>query len=356
MRQQKTSVGVLGCTGLVGQHFVRLLDGHPWFRISLLAASPKSAGKSYQEACRWIAGGEMPPAVRDMTVVETSPDLVTESGCRVFFSALPAGIAGPLEAALRAAGYFIFTNASARRMDADVPILIPEINPDHASLLRDQIERHGGFIAAGSNCTTAGLVLGLKPLDPLDPVFCTVTTFQSLSGAGRTGLAALDISGNVLPFIGGEEDKMRRETRKILGRVHSGRIVDREISIRPTCCRVPVQVGHLLSIEVETARRADVDEVRELFKGFHSPPQVTGLPTAPETPIIVRVEEDRPQPLLDAGAGRPERARGMAATVGRIQADGRRISFLLLVNNLVRGAAGNVLLAAEFTRKGGLLP
>lgn len=356
MINKRIPAGVLGCTGLVGQHFVRLLDGHPWFRIKILAASKKSAGKSYEEACRWTAGGEMPPAVRDMTLVETSADLLITSGCRVFFSALPAGIAGPLEAALRAAGCFIFTNASARRMDADVPILIPEINPDHASLLGDQIKRHGGFIAAGSNCTTAGLVLGLKPLDPLDPVSCTVTTFQSLSGAGRTGPAALDISGNVLPFIGGEEDKMRRETQKILGRIRGGRIVDREISVRPTCCRVPVRVGHLLSIEVETAGRADADEVRALFGGFRPPPQAAGLPTAPEKPVIVRVEEDRPQPLLDAGAGRPERARGMATTVGRIRTDSRRISFLLLVNNLVRGAAGNVLLAAELTRKEGFLP
>ena len=355
MINNKIPVGVLGCTGLVGQHFVRLLDGHPWFRIKLLAASPKSAGKEYGEACRWIAGGEMPAAVRGMDIVEASADLLILSECRVFFSALPAGIAGPLEAALRAAGCFIFTNASARRMDADVPILIPEVNPEHATLIIDQVKRHGGFIAAGPNCTTAGLVLGLKPLDPLDPVSCTVTTFQSISGAGRRGLAALDISGNVIPHIGGEEEKMRRETQKILGRIHGGRIVGREIAVRPTCCRVPVRVGHLLSIEVETARRADADEVRALFEEFHLPSQVAGLPTAPEKPMIVRVEEDRPQPLLDAGAGRPERARGMAATVGRIRMDGRRISFLLLVNNLVRGAAGNVLLTAELARKEGFL-
>lgn len=356
MRQQKIPVGVLGCTGLVGQHFVRLLDVHPWFQIGLLAASPNSAGKPYDKACRWIAGGDMPSMVRGMDIFEAARDPLIESGIQVFFSALPAGIAGPLEASLRAAGCFVFTNASARRMDTDVPILVPEVNPDHTALLRDQISRHSGFIAAGPNCTTAGLVLGLKPLDPLESVSCTVTTFQSISGAGRRGLAALDLSGNVIPFISGEEDKMSRETRKILGRLDGGRIIGREIAVRPTCCRVPVRVGHLLSVEIEVAQQAGGEDVRALFEGFSPLPQVAGLPTAPEKSVVVRNEVDRPQPILDTAAGQPERTRGMAVTVGRIRTEAGRVAFLLLVDNLVRGAAGNVLLAAELSRKEGFLP
>jgi aspartate-semialdehyde dehydrogenase len=348
--------GVLGCTGIVGQQFVRLLDGHPRFQIAALAASSKSAGKPYEAATAWAVDGEMPAASRSAKVIEAGIDALLGTGASVFFSALPAAQAGPIESELRERGAAVFSNASSHRTDADVPILVPEIDAEHLGLARDQASRFdGGFIVAGPNCSTSGLAMVLKPLAAFGLKRVFVTTFQSISGAGRRGLAAMDIAGNVIPFIRNEEEKMAQETRKILGSIEGGSIEPFPLEIRATCCRVPVREGHLLSIEAEFDAVPEAEAVLAALVGFRAIPQALGLPTAPERPIILRSEEDRPQPILDVRAGTPERARGMAVTVGRPRFKGISLSLIALVHNTIRGAAGTCLLNAELADAEGLI-
>jgi aspartate-semialdehyde dehydrogenase len=352
----RIKVGILGCTGIVGQQFVRLLEGHPFFKLVAPSASPRSAGEPYGEVVSWVLDGDVPRSARPLEVLETDIARLLATGARIFFSALPAPIAGPLEKLLRENGCFVFTNASAHRADEDVPILVPEINPEHMSLALTQASRWGGAIVAGPNCATAGLVTTLKPLEEFGLNRVSVTTFQAISGAGRRGLAALDIAGNVIPFIRNEEEKIGRETRKILGRAEQGAVAPLPLEITASCCRVPVREGHLMSIEVEFHEKPDTDRVLSSLNGFRSRPQELGLPTAPERPIILRTEEDRPQPILDAWAGSPERARGMAVTVGRPRFLGRSLQIFALVHNTVRGAAGTCLLNAELAFAERLMP
>ncbi len=348
-------VGLLGCTGIVGQQFVRLLEGHPFFKLVAPSASPRNAGEPYGEVVSWVLDGDVPRSARPLKVLETDIARLLATGTRVFFSALPAPIAGPLETLLRENGCFVFTNASAHRADEDVPVLVPEINPEHLSLASTQASRWQGAVVAGPNCATAGLVMALKPLEGFGLGRVSVTTFQAVSGAGRRGLAALDIAGNVIPFIRNEEEKIGRETRKILGRVERGTVTPLPLEIAASCCRVPVREGHLLSIEAEFRDVPDPDQVLSSLAEFRGRPQKMGLPTAPERPVILRAEEDRPQPVLDAWAGSPERARGMAVTVGRPRFRGRVVSFFALVHNTIRGAAGTCLLNAELAFAQGLI-
>lgn len=341
---------VLGCTGLVGRQFVRLLDGHPFFDLSLLTASARSAGKPFAAA----AGGE--GRASGLVICETAAATVVGSGVRVVFSALPADAAGPLESELRQSGLLVFSNASAMRMEPDVPLLVPEVNPGHLELCREQRRRHGGFIVTNPNCVVAGLAIALKPLRPLGLRAVTVSTYQAVSGAGRRGVAALDIMGNVIPFIAGEEEKLAREARKILGTLDGGRVQDCALEVFPSCSRVAVKDGHLQSVSAEFAGDVGLPELREALAGFTAEPQRLGLPTAPQSPIVVRDEADRPQPLLDADAGAPGRAAGMAVSVGRLRRQGRRFGFFLLVHNAVRGAAGGSLLNAELALRRGFVP
>ncbi len=352
---EKIKVAVLGATGLVGKQFVRMLAGHPWCEIALLTASARSAGKRFSDAVSCEAGDVLPPYVAELEMAETSAAACLESGVRVAFSALPAHTASGLETQLREEGICVFSNASSHRMDADVPIVIPEINPEHLKLARAQREKHRGFIVTNSNCSTAGLALALAPLIPFGIRTVTVSTYQSVSGAGRRGLTAMAILGNAVPFIAAEEEKIERETAKILGRCEGTSIAASGIDLRASACRVPVREGHLESVIVELEQDVTADEVAQAFAGFRGLPQALGLPSAPRCPIIVRTGADRPQPALDAWAGEPERAAGMAVPIGRIRRKGQDIAFFLLVHNLVRGAAGTCVLTFELALRKGYL-
>jgi aspartate-semialdehyde dehydrogenase len=344
---KKFRVAIMGSTGLVGQQFVRLLEDHPYLELAGLTSSSRSAGRAYGRAMHWAVDGDVPEAVRAVEVLETSLDAVLGVAPAIVFSALPPPAADGIERALRERGLRVFSNAGSRRSDADVPIIIPEINPSHLELARGQLARHGGFIVTNSNCSTSGLVMVLKPLQRFGIRDVQVTTFQSISGAGRRGLAAMDIAGNVIPFIRNEEEKMARESRKILGELGGPGIIPAPFSVSATCCRVPSREGHLMSVSVRFAEEVSAAAVAEALASFRGVPQELGLPTAPERPLIVREEEDRPQPVLDARAGRPPRARGMSVSVGRIRGTTGGISLVLLVHNTIRGAAGTCLLTAE---------
>jgi aspartate-semialdehyde dehydrogenase len=348
-------VAILGCTGLVGQHFVRMLDGHPDFEITALTGSDRSAGLPYRESVAWAAGGDIPANTAETIVLATTAETIAASGARLVFSALPASVAGSLETDLRNRGLSVFTNASSHRADPDVPVVIPEINPDHLELAVRQKRRAGGFIVADCNCCTAGLALLLAPLRPFGIQSVAVTTFQAISGAGRRGLAAMDIAGNCLPFIRNEEAKLGSEPGRILGDRNETGIDPWKSPIRANCCRVPVREGHLLSVSVEFGEAVDETTAARALASFRGRPQEERLPSAPEHPVIIKSEEDRPQPILDAWAGTPERARGMAVTAGRLRSRGRVLDLFGLVHNTVRGAAGTCLLAAELALRDGLL-
>ncbi|MBN2330605.1 MAG: aspartate-semialdehyde dehydrogenase [Candidatus Aenigmarchaeota archaeon] len=351
---RKVKVGVLGATGMVGQRFMQLLAGHPWFEVTELAASERSAGKPYEEAVgdRWKIGGEIPDFARGKIVKECKPGL----DCDLVFSALDSSVAGLIEEELAMAGYPVCSNSRNHRMDPDVPLLVPEINHDHLEAIKGQ-KLGDGFIVTNPNCSTIGLVIPLKPLlDSFGLKRVFVTTMQALSGAGFKGFD-LDIQDNVLPYIGGEEEKMEMEPLKILGRFEKGRFLDAGLGISAQCNRVNVQNGHLETVNVELGSKAGLDDVISSLKGFN-PLEGFGLPSAPNPPIIVKEEDDRPQPKYDrdAGEGISELARGMAVTVGRVR-ECRILDykFVLLSHNTIRGAAGASILNAELMLKKGMI-
>jgi len=333
-------VGILGATGTVGQRFVQLLDGHPQFTVTALAASERSREKPYGETCAWRLPGDMPVAARTLMVRAPEPPL----DCDVVFSSLPAEVAGPIETRFAAAGYPVLSNSSSHRMDEAVPLLIPEVNAEHLTLLDACRGTGRGFIVANPNCSTVMIALALAPLEArfgVDAV--AVTTLQALSGAGYPGVASLDITDNVIPFIAHEEEKIERETRKILGHLNGGHVTPAGFAVSAQCHRVNVVDGHLVAVRVRLARPAEPAELGAAFAAFSGVPQALRLPSAPERPIVVREEPDRPQPRLDRDAGR-----GMSVTVGRVARDtvlGHR--FLVLGHNTIRGAAGAAILNAE---------
>ncbi|MEP6708237.1 MAG: aspartate-semialdehyde dehydrogenase [Pyrinomonadaceae bacterium] len=339
---QKLRVGILGATGMVGQRFIQLLQDHPQFEITALAASDRSQGKRYAEACSWRLGGEMPATVKSMLVQAPSPPL----HCDLVFSSLPGDIARETEDAFAQAGYPVISNSSAFRMDADVPLLIPEVNHEHLALLDAQKARYtsGGFIVTNPNCSTIMLALALAPLHKRFGVKAVAaTTMQALSGAGYPGVASLDILDNVLPFIAGEEEKIEQETTKILGQFNGGRIKPAPMAVSAQCHRVNVSDGHFAAVRVDLERGAGISEVREALASFTSLPQEKRLPSAPERPIVVRDEPDRPQPRLDRDAGE-----GMSITLGRLMPDSIfDYRFVVLSHNTIRGAAGAAILNAE---------
>ena len=353
----KIPVGLVGATGMVGQWFVRCLEDHPWFELEVMAASERSAGGVYGELVRWVADGEMPEAARRMKVQTAEPSVFSDRGVKVVFSALPADRAQELEPRLASEGLFVFSNASAFRMEPDVPILLPEINAEHISLVERQKTRRrsGGYIITNANCTTMGLVIALKPLqDRFGIGDLVVSTYQALSGAGYPGVPSMDITGNVLPFIDKEDDKVIAETAKMLGRFDGRLIRPAAFPVIASCSRVAVRYGHMETAVVRLEKDFDEKQVLSAFRGFRSR-ACKGLPTAPAQPIIVREERDRPQPRLDCDAGSPGRARGMAVTVGRIRKFDDRLRFYLLSHNTVRGAAGASVLNAEFASVRGYL-
>jgi len=352
---RRIRVAVMGCTGLIGQQFVRMLNNHPCFELVALTSSSRSAGKKYKQAMNWAVGGDIPEMAKEMEVLETRPKYLLQCEPKIVFSALPSFLAEPIERFLRSQGIFVFSNASSHRWDEDVPILIPEINPDHLEIVRQQLSRDKGFIVTNSNCSTSGLVMVLKPLERFGIRSATVTTYQSISGAGRRGLPAMEIEANIIPFIKDEEQKIERESKKILGRIEKKKIIPNDVPINASCCRVPVREGHLMSVVIELKENVEVRNVAKALSAFKGAPQEMRLPTAPECPLIVMNEEDRPQPVLDVHAGWPERARGMAVTIGRIREKARNINLFLLVHNLVRGAAGTCILSAEFVLRKNLI-
>ena len=340
---KKFRVGILGATGVVGQRFIQLLQNHPQFEITALAASDRSQGKLYAEACTWRLPGELPDAVRQIAVRAPAPPL----DCDFVFSSLPTDVAKQAEQDFARAGYPVISNSSPHRMMADVPLLIPEVNPEHLELIdaqRTNRDYHKGFIATNPNCSAIAVVMALAPLHKKFGVtLCVVTTMQALSGAGYPGVASLDATDNVIPFIGGEEEKVEAETRKILGTVSQGEILDAEMKVSAQCNRVNVTDGHLASIRISFAKKVSINEVRDALASFRAMPQQLNLHSAPARPVIVRDEVDQPQPRLDRAAGN-----GMSITVGRIREDGLLdYRFVALGHNTIRGAAGAAILNAE---------
>lgn len=348
--KEKIPVTVLGATGAVGQRFVSLLAQHPWFELVGLAASERSAGQRYGEVCRWTLDVPMPAEVRDMPVRPIDTNLPG----RILFSALPGELAGPVEEEMARAGYIVCSNASAHRMDPDVPLVIPEVNPDHIGLIAVQRRRRGwkGCIATNPNCTTTIMVMALAPLARrfgLRRVHAV--SLQALSGAGYPGVPSLDIVDNALPYIGGEEDKVQSEPLKLLGTLEGDAVRPAAFAVSAQCNRVPVLEGHMVCVSLELERDASMEEIRQAWESFRGEPQELGLPSAPAQPIIYRPEPDRPQPRRDRDAGA-----GMAVTVGRLQdcpVLGKK--FVVLGHNTVRGAAGGSLVLAELLVAKGLV-
>ncbi|MCK4449216.1 MAG: aspartate-semialdehyde dehydrogenase [Anaerolineae bacterium] len=335
-------VAILGATGAVGQRFVQLLSGHPWFEIAALAASERSAGRRYADACRWVIPGDPPPSASEMAVSPLEPDIPA----RLVFSALPSSVAHEVEPIFAQAGYAVCSNASAFRYEPDVPLVIPEINGDHTALIKRQQAKRGwpGFIVTSPNCTTTGIVMPLKPLDDafgLRKVF--VATMQAISGAGYPGVASLDVLNNVLPYIGGEEEKIEQETRLLLGRVVDDRRVEAPVIVSAQANRVPVLDGHTVCLSLGFEKQPTAEEAIVALANFRGPDVVRELPSAPEHPILVRLEPDRPQPRRDRDA-----EGGMAVTVGRVREcpllDLRLVS---VSHNTLRGAASGSILNAE---------
>ncbi len=341
--QTKRRVGILGATGTVGQRLIHMLRNHPYFEVTALAASGRSEGKRFADVCNWKLPFEMPQAVKDIEVYACKPPL----DCDLVIASLPPDIAVEAEAAFAAAGYPVISNSSAYRMHEDVPLVVPEINPDHLDIISTQKKNRGydrGFMITNPNCTTIGLVMALAPLQQrfgLEAVM--MTSMQAISGAGYPGVASMDIIDNVMPFIGGEEEKCEVEPQKILGTIAGTKIESAPFKVSAQCNRVPVQDGHLESVRVKLRKQATVEDLIDAFAGFSGLPQELKLPTAPARPVIVRKEKDRPQTRLDRDA-----EDGMATVVGRIGKDTIfDFKFTLISHNTIRGAAGAALLNAE---------
>jgi aspartate-semialdehyde dehydrogenase len=344
----RLDVGVLGATGMVGQQFIARLANHPWFRPAWLAASERSLGKTYAIAAPWRLATPMPEACRDMEVHACVPG----RGPKVVFSALDAAAADELEAEFARAGHIVLSNARSHRMGALVPLLIPEVNADHLSLLSDQRRHYGwtGAIVTNPNCATVVLAMALAPLRLFSFSKVLVTTMQAVSGAGYPGVPSLDILGNVIPYIGGgEEEKIETETLKILGA--AGGRAPYEAVISAQVNRVPVIDGHSMTVSVQLDGAPSTEEVIEVLRSFSGRPQDLNLPTAPRPPIVMMDQPNRPQPRLDADLGG-----GMAVSIGRVRpCPVQSFKFVALGHNTIRGAAGASVLNAELMRAEGLL-
>lgn len=338
---KKIEVGVLGATGMVGQNFIRFLDGHPWFEVTWLGASDRSAGKPYHEAAPWRLEGDMPETVARMTVQECKPETKAP---RLVFSAMDASVATEIERAFAEAGHYVVSNSRNHRMEADVPLLVPEINAAHLKLVEHQHKRGWkGAIVTNPNCSTVALTMGLAPLKPFGITQVIATTMQAVSGAGYPGVASFDIVGNVVPFIGGEEPKMETETLKILGEFAGDHIDFLPARVSAHCNRVPVLDGHTVTVSVSLSRKAALQELIEAYDAFTAEPQKLKLPSAPPKPVLYLHAENRPQPRRDA-----LRDKGMTVTVGRLRTcPVLDYKFVCMAHNTIRGAAGAAVLNAE---------
>jgi aspartate-semialdehyde dehydrogenase len=351
--QNKIPVGILGATGMVGQRYIQLLESHPWFEIAWLAASDRSSGKTYGEAAKWRLDSALPERIAAMTLRPAEPF----GAPKVIFASVDAAYARELEPKFADAGCAVLSNSSAFRMTPNVPLVIPEINADHLHLIEEQPSRKstGGYMVTNPNCSTIGLVMALKPIEELfgiEQIF--VTTMQAVSGAGYPGVASMDILGNVVPFIGSEEEKMEAETLKLLGRLEGHSVTPLNARITAHCNRVAVEDGHTECVSIKLGNKLGRTVTREdLLAAWAEFRPLAGqdLPTAPAQPVFFAEQNDRPQPRLDRN-----RENGMAATVGRLRPCGLLDwKFVVLSHNTVRGAAGATILNAELLHRLGKL-
>jgi aspartate-semialdehyde dehydrogenase len=346
----KMPVGVLGATGAVGQKFIKLLEDHPWFEVTEVAASERTSGKPYGEAVSWKQVTPVPESVRSLEIRPCTPDLK----CRIVFSGLDSAVAGPIEEDFARAGFFVLSNSKNHRLDEDVPLVIPEVNPDHLGILPIQRKnrKSTGGLVTNANCTTMFLAMALGPIHKaftVEKVF--VVSMQAVSGAGYPGVPSLDILGNVIPFISGEEEKVEIETRKILGTFNGQSIDLADFAVSAQCNRVPVEDGHTESVSVKLARKTTAAAIADLLQNFSGVPQQLRLPSAPDRPFMIMKAPDRPQPRFDVNV-----SKGMATLVGRIRPCSiLDFKFTLMGHNTIRGAAGASILNAELLKAKGFL-
>jgi aspartate-semialdehyde dehydrogenase len=343
-------VGVLGGTGMVGQHFIKFLRNHPWFDVTWVGASDRSAGKKYSEATAWRLDGDMPTSVRDILVSDSKPG---NGAPQLMFSAMDASVATEIERAFAGAGHVVVSNSKNHRMEPDVPLLVPEINADHLKIIPMQQRQRGwkGQIATNPNCSTIVLTMALAPFKQFGILRVITTTLQAISGAGYPGVASMDINANVIPYIGGEEEKMQQETQKILGDFAGDRIIPLAAKVSAHCNRVPVVDGHTVTVSVELERKLSREEAINAIIEFRGVPQQRKLPSAPVQPVIYLEAQDRPQPRRDV-----ERDHGMTVFVGRLrECPVLDLKFVALGHNTIRGAAGAAVLNAELMYSEGLL-
>jgi aspartate-semialdehyde dehydrogenase len=342
-------VGILGATGMVGQQFIALLAGHPWFKVEWLGASQRSEGKAFCDAAAWRLPNRLPDDVARRTVDAATPGRAPT----LVFSGLDSSVAGEIEGAFAQAGHIIVSNSRNYRMDEVVPLLIPEVNADHLALLDAQAAAKGwkGRIITNPNCSTVVLATALAPLRQFGLKTTMITTLQAISGAGYPGVASWDILGNVIPYISGEEEKIETETKKILGSLSNGRVAFHPVRLSATTTRVPVQNGHTESIAIGLEQKPPPDAIIDAWTSFRGRPQELDLPSAPTQPIVYLTAANRPQPLLDAN-----RDGGMAVTIGRLRPCPLfDYKFVALGHNTIRGAAGAAILNAELMHREGLL-
>lgn len=341
---KKIPIAILGATGSVGQKFIELLNNHPWFIINELGASERSAGKQYKDAAKWVMASKLNEDVANIVVKECIPTFES----KIIFSALDASVAGEVETMFAQKGYYVISNSKNHRFDKDVPLLIPEVNHEHLNLIKNR----NGAIVTNPNCSTIGLTLALKPLfDNFGIEMLNVVTMQAISGGGYPGVPSLDILGNVVPYIGGEEDKLRTEPLKILGSLEGNEITNAEFIISAQCNRVPVIDGHLETVQIKFKNKPTKDEIISVWENYKSLPQELELPSAPKQPIHYFSEDYLPQPRLNSNL-----ENGMAVSVGRLrECEIFDFKFVVLSHNTVRGAAGGTLLAAELMKANGFL-
>ena len=342
-------VGILGATGMVGQHFIRFLQGHPWFRLTWLGASDRSAGKKLRDATSWRLEGAMPAETAEIVVSDSKPG----NAPQLLFSAMDASVATEIERAFAEAGHVVVSNSRNHRMELDVPLLVPEVNAAHLDLVKQQQKNRGwrGMIVTNPNCSTVVLTMALGPLARFGIKRVMAATMQAVSGAGYPGVASMDIVGNVIPHIGGEEEKIQQETQKILGTVANGTAQPLDAKVSAHCNRVAVVDGHMVATSVEFRDRPTIAEARRALEEFRGIPQLKKLPSAPERPVIYMEEADRPQPRRDAA-----REHGMAVFVGRLrECPVLDLKFIACGHNTIRGAAGAAVLNAELMVAEGLI-
>jgi len=343
-------VGILCATGMVGQQFIALLASHPWFKVTWLGASERSAGKAYRDATAWRLPTPAPEDVSGLNVEQAAPGRAP----KLVFSGLDSSVAGEIEGAFAQAGHIIVSNSRNFRMEADVPLLIPEVNADHLALLKTQEKCRGwkGRIVTNPNCVVVVYAMALAPLRQFGLKTSIITTLQAISGAGYPGVASWDILANVIPFIGGgEEQKIETETNKILGAMRNGAVANHPVTVSAAVTRVPVHNGHTGSISVSLDQNPDVEAIVAAWNGFRGRPQELGLPSAPKQPIVYLAEQNRPQPALDV-----QRDGGMTVSVGRLRpCPVLDYKFVALGHNTMRGAAGVAILNAELMHREGLL-